>query len=259
MARAIAAQSRGNHARAGSLSAAEPERPGLGRGSAAGPPEISRRTSCQSASDPAVPARPAPLPTTWVGPPVSGWPSPPPAGRGQAPASRPPGPRPPGEPRERSDRSARHARRAARRVSRSASAGSGGLYVAWQARSCPDEGFFRPVMTHSPVAVAAHDVSRGRFGWLVLPPPGRLPCPRQCDNRAQGAARRDPQAYGGQLRPESGGQAGTRPHYDRSADDYHAAQQPEHDPHAASSPPAGRFPAGRGWLTPVMTGPGPRR
>jgi hypothetical protein len=47
---------------------------------------------------------------------------------------------------------------------------------------------------------------------------------------------------------------------DRSAGDHYAAQQPERDPHPASSrlaPKWGRFPDRPGW--PAMTGPGPAR
>jgi len=86
------------------------------------------------------------------------------------------------------------------------------------------------------VAVTAHKVAGGRFLWPVLLPPAQLPRPGQGDNRAQAAARRDPQAHVGQLRSQREDQGGARPHRDRRAGDHHAAQQPDHDSHVMTRP-----------------------
>ena len=111
-----------------------------------------------------------------------------------------------------------------------------------------------------PVAVTARDRSGGRSWWPAPLPPAQPPRPGQGDHRAQAAARRDPQAHAGQLGPEGEDQGGPRPDRDRGAGDHHAAQQPQHDPHAASSRQPRtwrRFPDGRSRPTAVTTRPGP--
>ena len=112
----------------------------------------------------------------------------------------------------------------------------------------------------STVVVAARGAGGGRLGRQVRLRPVRLPCQGQGDDRAQAAARGDPQAHSGQLGPEDKDQGGARPHGDRSAGDDHAGQQPDHDPHLARSRPARqrrRFPGLCVWLTALMIRSGP--
>jgi hypothetical protein len=114
----------------------------------------------------------------------------------------------------------------------------------------------------SPVAVTAHGACGRRLRRPVRPGPVRLPGQGQGDDRAHAAARGDPQAHRGQLGPEDKDQGAARPHGDRGADDDHAAQEPEHDPHPARSRPARhrrRFPGSPLWLAALlMAGPAPR-